>query len=125
MLSENLKTARNNANYTQDDVAKYLNVKRQTYGAYETGKSTPNPDTLIMLAKFYDVSADYLLGLTDDPTPKKTLTPDDELNQAISKLTPKGRERTKEYIDLLKTREEFTQEVAESLDLNRQKPLPE
>jgi len=69
MLGEILKKVRNDLRYTQDDVAEHLNVIRQTYSAYETGRSKPDSETLNALAKFFDVSADYLLGNTDDPLP--------------------------------------------------------
>ena len=50
---------------TQDNVAELLGVKRQTYGAYERGVSTPDAVTIIELAKIFGTSSDYLLGLSD------------------------------------------------------------
>ena len=61
MLSANLKAARRKCGFTQDDVASFLNVKRQTYSAYERGASVPDAITLQMLAGCYNVTADYLL----------------------------------------------------------------
>jgi len=69
MLSERLKIARKNAGYTQDDIAEHLNVIRQTYSAYETGRSKPDSETLNKLAKMYGVSVDWLLDNTDNPRP--------------------------------------------------------
>jgi len=112
MLGENLKRARRNAGLTQDDVAKYLNIIRQTYSAYETGRSTPNPETLNMLACIFEVSVDWLLGNTSDPTPhdKKEKAPsaETEREKDLKYISEKIREleindliKVDDYIDLL------------------------
>jgi len=103
MLNERLKIARNNANHTQDDVAEYLNVKRQTYSAYETGKSLPDSKTLNMIAKYFDVSADYLLDNTDNPAPKtmKNYITSEELLllEKLRKLDPDKRAAIETLLD--------------------------
>lgn len=68
MIQERLKTARQNSGLTQIDVAKKLNISRQAYNHYETGKRTPNPETISSLAEIYGVTTDYLLGNADVPT---------------------------------------------------------
>lgn len=50
----------------QEDVAKILKISGQAYGMYENGKRGLPIDVLITLCKFYNVSADYVLGLSDD-----------------------------------------------------------
>ena len=50
---------------TQVEIAKAINVTKQCVNDYKTGKSVPSIETLYELCKFLDVSADYLLGLTD------------------------------------------------------------
>jgi len=61
MLQERLKLARKNKGYTQDDVANFLNVKRQTYSAYERGVSIPDAMTLNKLSNFFEVKVGFLL----------------------------------------------------------------
>jgi len=61
-IGKRLKNAREAKGLTQDDVANYLNVKRQTYSAYERNKSVPDALTLDKLAGLFEVSNDYLLG---------------------------------------------------------------
>ena len=51
----------------QIEVAKYLDVGQGTYSGYESGKIKIPVDKLLLLAKFYHVSTDYLLGLSDKP----------------------------------------------------------
>lgn len=50
---------------TQVEIANALNITKQCVNDYKTGKSVPSIETLYSLCKFLDVSADYLLGLTD------------------------------------------------------------
>lgn len=52
---------------TQPQLAKALGVQRQTVSNYANGQSSPDWKTLAAVAKYFDVSADYLLGLSDDP----------------------------------------------------------
>lgn len=70
-LSEYLKELRSVYEYSQADVAKKLNISRQTYSHYETGRITPPPESLYTLAKLYHVSVDMLLS---DKTPSTNET---------------------------------------------------
>lgn len=63
-LAENLRELRKLHNYTQDYVAEVLGVVRQTYSHYETGKRTPDSETLYKLAGLYNISVDDLLQLS-------------------------------------------------------------
>ena len=57
---KNLKLLRKEKNLTQEDMAKILKIKKQTYQNYELDKREPNIKTLICLANFFDVSLDSL-----------------------------------------------------------------
>lgn len=52
-------------NVKQTELAKAANVSKQCISDYKSGKSTPSIDTLYLICKYLDVSADYLLGLQD------------------------------------------------------------
>ena len=54
---------------TQEQVAKILNVKQNTYSQYEIGVVNYPLDAVVKLAEYYGVSVDYLVGLTDEDTP--------------------------------------------------------
>lgn len=58
---------------TQAEIAEYLGCQREVYRRYEKGTRQMLIDFLIKLALFYDVSTDFLLGLTDvkKPYPRK------------------------------------------------------
>lgn len=62
---------RKERNLSQNALAKELNVTRKTVGDWESSRCLPNFDSIIALACALDVSADYILGLTDDSTPAK------------------------------------------------------
>jgi transcriptional regulator with XRE-family HTH domain len=60
---------RNSKGMTQKQLAERLGVTIRTITNYENGSREPNIKTLIALTQIFGVSADYLLGLTDDPSP--------------------------------------------------------
>ncbi len=61
-----LRDLREDADLTQKQVAKYLDMSQTGYSKYETGENDIPTQVLIALAKFYHTSVDYLLGLTDE-----------------------------------------------------------
>lgn len=60
-----LSNLRNEAKITQKDLANILGVSRGTIGMYEIGQRDPDTETLKKIAKFFNVSVDYLLGNTN------------------------------------------------------------
>ena len=57
-----LKQLRTDRKLTQKQVADALGIARVNYTPYENNTSCPDYDTLVMIANFYEVSLDYLLG---------------------------------------------------------------
>ena len=80
----NLKTIRKEKRKTQTEVAKDLNIPISTYNGYEKETSQPNIETIIKLAKYFDVSTDELLGIKKEEV---TLTEKSNLLKKINKLT--------------------------------------
>jgi len=66
---ERIRNLRIDNNLTQKEIADLLGVKQNTYSQYEIGKISYPIDALPILAKFYNVSTDYLLGLTNEMKP--------------------------------------------------------
>ncbi|MBQ3604366.1 MAG: helix-turn-helix transcriptional regulator [Clostridia bacterium] len=64
---ERLKNTREDRDLTQADIAKLLGTTRQQISKWETGVQMMGVDKYIKLARFYNISVDYLLGLTDIP----------------------------------------------------------
>ena len=68
MLGERLAGIRGDHDDTQSALADKLNVSVSTVRSWEHNNSTPSNEILVQICKMYDVSADYLLGITDfDP----------------------------------------------------------
>lgn len=66
-FNERLRELREDNNLTQAKLAKELHIDQRSISFYEIGKYEPNLDTLIKISIFFQVSTDYLLGLTDCP----------------------------------------------------------
>ena len=62
---ERIRALREDRDLTQKEVAELLNVGQKTYSDYELGKIRIPLDSVITLAKFYQVSMDYICGMTD------------------------------------------------------------
>lgn len=66
MNIDRLKEIREDKDYKQNDIAKILKVTQAQYCRYEMGINSIPIEKLACLAKFYDTSIDYLVGLTDE-----------------------------------------------------------
>ena len=64
---QRLKDLREDADKKQEDIANVLGMTRQQYQLYESGKREMPMHHFIALAKYYNVSLDYLAGLIDTP----------------------------------------------------------
>src|SRR5574338_76877 len=69
MRADRLKAIRVKRGYTQESLAEELNTDKRQVTRWESGTFTPNSETLFRIAKTLNVSADFLLGLSDDPMP--------------------------------------------------------
>lgn len=63
-----LKELRKNNKKTLKDIANILHCAVSTYNSYELGTSQPNIDSLIILAKYYKTTIDYLVGVSTEPS---------------------------------------------------------
>lgn len=64
-IANRIKELREERNLTQIDLAKELNLDKSTIAKYETGKVEPSLSIVYLLIEYFNVSADYLLGLVD------------------------------------------------------------
>ncbi len=63
--NERIRAVREDRFLTQQAVADVLNVGQRTYADYESGKTRIPIDRLLILAKFYNLSMDYITGASD------------------------------------------------------------
>ena len=66
-----IRDLREDNDLPQRQIAEYLHIKQNTYSQYENGQRQIPLDALIALARFYNTSTDYILGLTSEKTPYK------------------------------------------------------
>ena len=71
MYFKRLRDIREDKELSQTEIAKILNMKQQQYARYEKGINEIPFSYVIELAKFYNVSIDYLAGLTNESKPYK------------------------------------------------------
>lgn len=68
-IYQRMKDLREDRDLSQEDIAKVLQTTQEQISKYETGRQMMGIDKYVKLAKYYNVSLDYLTGLID--TPKK------------------------------------------------------
>ena len=68
-IEERLKNIRTDRDKTQQEIADVLKIDRKTYCRYENGMHEIKVDVLIQLAKYYNLSLDYLAGITNEERP--------------------------------------------------------
>ena len=68
MIYDKIKLLRERKGLTQAELARHLGVTRSGVNAWEMGISIPSTQYIVELAQFFDVSADYLLGLEHTAT---------------------------------------------------------
>lgn len=68
MFSDRLRRLRINKKMSQQEMADILGITRQGYGKYESNKSEPSFEMLEVIADFFGVTIDYLLGRSHTPT---------------------------------------------------------
>ena len=102
-----LKELREKRRLNQEGLALKLSVSQSTISAYEIGERTPDLETLIAIANFFNVSLDYLVGLSEV---KQRITQSDlsqdELNHLhiYRQLCSTDKEKAKAYIDGLQSK---------------------
>ena len=71
IMYQRIRDLREDNDLKQREVAAYLNCAQRTYSNYELGQRDIPTEILIKLSAFYNVSVDYLLGLTSNPKRNK------------------------------------------------------
>lgn len=91
-LAHRLLVIREQFNLSQSDIATLFSISRDAYGRYERGDREPKIDFIVSFCRHFDISADYLLGLTDTlGRPKTNTLPAPKPVDPFSDLTPEQR----------------------------------
>ena len=70
-MYQRIRDLREDRDLKQRQLSEYLHCSQQVYSNYELGQRDIPTDVLIKLSEFYNVSVDYLLGLTSNPARQK------------------------------------------------------
>lgn len=82
-LSNRIRSLRQERGLTQDELGRLFGIVKSTVSLYENGKSVPNDQIKTEMCRYFNVSMDYLLGLTDEraappePAPPSDAAPPD------------------------------------------------
>ncbi len=68
MIADKIKLLRTNCNMTQTELAKKLGITRSSVNAWEMGISVPSTQYIVELANIFNVSSDYILGISEKAT---------------------------------------------------------
>lgn len=108
MFSKRFVELREERNLLQSDVAKIFNVEQPTVSQWENNKRIPDSSMIIIIANFFDVSTDYLLGRSDNKNPSnglytKTITDENGYSIEIKTEVPFNelpKEKQQDMIDV-------------------------
>ena len=81
MRADRLRDLRTQRGFSQEQLARLADVGHQQVWRYESGNTMPSAEIVARIARALGTSADYLLGLSDDPSPQEVrgdLSPDEE-----------------------------------------------
>lgn len=115
IFTARLKAARERKGIMQKEAAKQLGFEYQRYNHLETGRNEPDLLTIAQLAKFYEVSTDYLLGLTDDMSPSsetQNQSQNTRLQRKISITDTETAAEVENYLDYLNAQKNNSKAVA-------------
>lgn len=116
MIKDKLKELRKKHHLTQIEFARIFNISNGTVGNWESGIRQPDHETLVKIAKYFDVTVDYLLGVEDGNKKSPSndgLAPDEQAVLSMYRMTsPEKRlDFIRQLIDLVP--EDQQQELAE------------
>lgn len=98
MIGERLLDLRKDAGLTQDELAAILKINKHSISSYEREKSEPPDAIKIAIAEYFDVSVDYLLGVTDN---MKSFGKDKKYLELPAGFPEAARPGLKDYADFL------------------------
>lgn len=102
MIGERLFNLRKDRGMTQKELAEALFINYRTYSGYERNEIEASDDVKIQIAKFFNVSLDYLLGIIDEPRPIKN---GNEYIRLPRPLSDAARKELEQFINYLFSKE--------------------
>lgn len=107
-ISDRIRLLRTESHMTQEEFGRIFGISKPTVSFYEHGKSVPNDQIKTAIARYFGVSVDYLLGVTDsreltNPTPSAAQRPAEAaIAGELGSLSDRQLDRLLGYIQALK-----------------------
>lgn len=120
MFGEQLKMIRTQAGMSQKSLAEKLFVSQQSVWKWERNESSPNPETIAKIAGIFNISADYLLGRTDEKVQLPTGL-DEKLDRNIILIS--GRDGSRFEYEVSDGHKELVKQVLDNLKPAEEKRL--
>ncbi|MCU5708068.1 helix-turn-helix domain-containing protein [Bacillus cereus] len=104
MFNERLKQLRIENDYTQQELADLTELSKPTISRFEGNKKTPSRESVTKIAKVFNVSTDYLLGLSDHRNLDENQSSEVkvELNNMINKIEKLSEDQQKMILNMIK-----------------------
>lgn len=109
ILGLRIKELREEKDINQLDFSKLLNISNTTLSQYESGKRIPSDEIKLKIARFFNVSLDYLLGNTNIKEPADKILNDKEVTIALhnengydDNLPPEAKKELEDFVEFLK-----------------------
>jgi Predicted transcriptional regulators len=105
--NERLKALRKQKGDSQADLAKLIGVGKTSISGYELNTSVPTMKSLLTLINYFDVSADYFLGFSDDPTPNDNKLADNlasKIDNSYDELDEIDKKEIQDFISFIISR---------------------
>lgn len=100
-IKDILSELRQDRNLTQAELAKIFHISSSSISAYELGTRLPNIEVLLEYVKLFDVSADYILGLSPYPNTLSSFHEEFTTGKTISDVIYEMKDLTSEQKDAL------------------------
>lgn len=104
MICDRIRALREKTGMSARKFAEEMGMKYTTYYGYETGSREPGSDSIVALAKYYNVTTDYILGIEKSPAPAEADTGDKRLDGIIEnyhQLNEAGQQQLAEQAESL------------------------
>lgn len=101
-IGKNIKKLRKSKNLTQEEFGKLFGIVKSTVSMYESGKSTPDDELKKKIANYFDVTLDYLMGVSNIKNPYKEENSLNYIKLDVKDLPEEAIKQIEEYIEFIK-----------------------
>jgi len=115
-IGKRIKELRQNKNLTQEEFGKIFGIVKSTVSMYESGKSTPDDELKKKIANYFNVTLDYLMGVTDIKNPyidinSKIIKANEKID--VTDLPEEAIKQVEEYVEFIRHKLKINKAIKE------------